>query len=374
MSSTRTLAQLLRSRHRLWQLNGSGKYAASIGCIEQSHVSIILGKRSVLPRIERVCAAGLWTQSHLFCGSSQLLRLESPAQSYGPNISALYPYFQQQWHPTANQHLGSIVIKRHSKRKVWWACNQSPDGHLHEWEASIHMRTRGRGRPQCSGHKLCKHSSLATNFPEVAPYWDGVQNGCTAAEVHSKSNQRAHWKCRSCSHAWLDAPQHRVCAVRACPACNVDDDRQPNMPHPTFAACQHPLLQEWNFELNAAAGIFPPDVTLCSNKLVHWKCDKCRAGHQHLWVAPPHDRTSRKHVGCPFCASRAACKCNSLRTLRPAVAAEWHPSRNARTPDDYTYCSHYEAWWHSEQKGSWQQRIYDRVRQHDAAIAAGRNS
>ena len=268
--------------------------------------------------------------------------------------------------------MGSTVIRKFSHYKAWWACNKCPDGYLHEWQASIKDRSRGRGCPQCSGHKLCKHSSLATKFPEVAPYWDAVKNGCTADQIHARSNQMAHWTCPVCSHAWIDTPDRRIRAVSACPNCNLGHDRQPYTRQPTFAASQHHLLQEWDFERNDAAGILPSEVTLGRNIPVHWKCDKCPAGQQHLWVATPHDRTSRKGKGCPFCASQAVCKCNSLQTHRPAVADEWHPSRNEGTPDDYTYSSNCKVWWQNKQQGTWQQQIDHRVASYDGGIAAGR--
>ena len=243
---------------------------------------------------------------------------------------------------------------------------------MHEWEARVDKRSSGTGCPQCSGHKLCKHSSLATKFPEVAPYWDVVKNGCTADQIHARSEQMAHWKCHKCNFAWTDKPDQRIRAESACPKCNIGHDRQPYTRQPTFAACQHHLLQEWDFKRNDAAGIFPSEVTLSSGKPVHWKCDKCPAGQQHLWVARAVDRTGRKRKGCPFCASQAVCKCNSLQTQRPVVAGEWHPSRNEGTPDDYTYTSHHEAWWQNKQHGTWQQTINHRVVTYDGAIAAGR--
>lgn len=203
MSSTRMLAQLLRSRHRLCQSNGSG----------------------------------LCKQNYLFCASSQLFCTETPAHLHGPNISALDLHLQQQWHPIANQHLGSIVIRKFSHRKVWWTCHECPGGRLHEWQATIADRSRGSSCPRCSGHELCKHSSLATKFPEEAPYWDAVKNGCTADQIPAQSSQMAHWKCPECSHVWNDTPWSKVRAVSACAKCNIGHHRQPNTPHPTFAAC-----------------------------------------------------------------------------------------------------------------------------------------
>ncbi len=40
-------------------------------------------------------------------------------------------HLRQQWDYAANAHLGDVVIKPQSNRKVWWMCDQCPDGHPH---------------------------------------------------------------------------------------------------------------------------------------------------------------------------------------------------------------------------------------------------
>jgi len=47
----------------------------------------------------------------------------------GPDISQLKPHLQQQWDQEANAHLGSVVIKQHSGKRVQWICDQCPNGH-----------------------------------------------------------------------------------------------------------------------------------------------------------------------------------------------------------------------------------------------------
>ena len=73
-----------------------------------------------------------------------------------------------------NKHLGSIVVKPQSGRKVWWSCPDCPDGHSHIWEATVANRTTGSGCPFCSGAKVCKHNSLATN---VEVHLTGTETG-----------------------------------------------------------------------------------------------------------------------------------------------------------------------------------------------------
>ena len=186
--------------------------------------------------------------------------------------------------------------------------------------------------------------------------------------VLAESHQQAHWCCSHCKHIWTAMPNTKVQTNSGCPKCS--QHRGPNTRHPTFAECQHPLLTEWNHDHNAAQGLFPNNVTLRSNKQVHWSCKKCPLGEQHLWTAAPHSRLAKKPQGCPFCARKSACKCNSLQTHFPAIASEWHHDKNVGTPQDYTFSSNRKVWWHNAERGSWQQTINARtngIAQHTAS-------
>src|SRR5207245_2670051 len=51
-------------------------------------------------------------------------------------------------------------------------------------------------------------------------------------------------------------------------------------------------------------------------------------------------------AGCPFCCGNRVAPSNSLRTKRPALAREWHSTKNGRlTPDDVTPGSNRVVWW-----------------------------
>ena len=123
-------------------------------------------------------------------------------QQTGPTISRIDPALQQQWDHAANAHLGTLDIKPYSNRKVWWTCDQCPDGHLHSWEASVSSRTRGRGCPQCCGRKVCKHNSLATKAPQVAAQWDSETNDGTPEDLTAQSHQLVGWLCDVCGNDW----------------------------------------------------------------------------------------------------------------------------------------------------------------------------
>ena len=288
------------------------------------------------------------------------------AQQKGPDLSRLAPALQLQWDHAANAHLGPIDIKPYSNRKVCWTCDQCPDGHLHSWEALISNRTNGGGCPQCSGRKVCKHNSLATKAPKVAAQWDYKANAGTPDSVVARSHQPIGWLCEVCGNTWSAAPDARVSKRKVgCPQCYESRRGKNQIKHPTFAECQDPhskaVLAEWDHERNAAKRNFPHNTRLYSHKQIFWLCRKCPAGQQHSWSTTPNLRNGSSKTGCPWCAGKAACRCNSLQTLYPAIAAEWDQFQNTGQPSDYTGSSTFEAWWTSPQHGSWKQSIDGRT-------------
>ena len=64
-----------------------------------------------------------------------------------------------------------------------------------------------------------------------------------------------------------------------------------------------------------------------SHKSVWWQCEK-----GHTWQAMVKSRV--EGCGCPVCANRATIPgFNDLATTEPALAAQWHPTKNgALTP------------------------------------------
>ncbi|KAL3132803.1 hypothetical protein ABBQ38_006730 [Trebouxia sp. C0009 RCD-2024] len=284
-------------------------------------------------------------------------------QQGGPDISRLDAALQQQWDHAANAHLGNIDIKPQSNRKVWWRCDQCPEGHLHRWFTTVQKRTNGTGCPQCNGRAVCKHNSLATKAPKVAAQWDYDVNIGTPDSVVAQSNTKVGWKCSECGCKWTASPSSRVSKLKSgCPHCaKRGKATEKRTRHPTFAECQHPLLAEWDHKRNAAHGNYPNETRLRSSKKIFWLCTKCPAGQEHSWPASPGIRTSRNQSGCPTCAGHAACRCNPLQALYPDIAAEWDYSKKQGQPSDHTASSTFLAWWSSPLCDSWQQSINSRT-------------
>ena len=135
--------------------------------------------------------------------------------------------------------------------------------------------------------------------------------------------------------------------------------------HSTLTESQHKMLQLWDWKLNEEAGLDPSKLRCRSNKKAHWVCHKCPVGQPHRWQAVIGDmyRTMlRGTQGCPCCQGMQACKCNSLQSLFPEVAAEWDYERNQGTPADYSAHSSVKVWWYNSHRGHFKVRITERTR------------
>ena len=284
-----------------------------------------------------------------------------------PNTSLLADELQKQWHEKLNMHLGDALIRPGSDRKVWWSCDQCPDGLPHIWEAVVNARTQGTGCPFCSGNAICQHNTLARKAPEVALFWDAKRNHpMSPDQVTVFSHMRAHWKCSTCLHEWQAGVSTKVKGKTGCPKCakahsgrKADGTRQK---HPTFAAAQHALLQQWDHDRNRENGNLPGNTTLRSNKLIWWQCQECPKGKVHSWQARASDRTScKKSTGCPCCAGQQLCECNSLETVCPDIAADFDAEKNGVSAAEVTSSTHTKYSWLSDEPGAKEQSVNQRT-------------
>ena len=278
-------------------------------------------------------------------------------QQQGPDISLLSPVLQRQWHSAKNVHHGNILIKPHTHRKVWWSCDQCPDGHPHVWEATVSPRSNGTSCPFCNNNRVCQHNSLATKRPDIALEFSDRNQG-TAHEYTAASRKAVFWRCRY-GHEYAAAINNRTTNNRGCPECFAARNSQPKQKHPVLADSTHAMLQYWDAELNAKEGLNLNKVRCRSGRVCNWVCHSCPKGRLHRWRAQPG--TLYKGHGCPCCSGRKACICNSLQSLFPDVAAEWDYTRNTGTPADYTASSNSKVWWCSDRQGSFQARIDTRT-------------
>mgnify|MGYP000906751713 CR=1 FL=1 len=116
------------------------------------------------------------------------------------------------------------------------------------------------------------------------------------------------------------------------------------------------LFEEWDFEKNDELGLDIYQVTKGSNKKANWICKDCNSH----WLAMINDRTNNN--GCPYCRGLRVNDTNSLQSLNPKLAKEWHPTKNVElTPNEVTTGSNRKAWWLGKCGHEWNSSIKNRV-------------
>ena len=150
------------------------------------------------------------------------------------------------------------------------------------------------------------------------------------------------------------APSSHTTKGIGCSACSWDKRRAET----GFLDITHPwLIAEWHPSLNG--NLQPNQLTHGSNTRCWWKCPDCESAYD----ASVNVRTTLGSK-CPFCSGKRVNDTNSLASLYPHIAKEWHPSRNGRRrPDEFTSSSSFLAWWLCALcESSFEATIHSRVR------------
>lgn len=100
------------------------------------------------------------------------------------------------------------------------------------------------------------------------------------------------------------------------------------------------LFIEWDYEKNNELGLNIYNATKGSQKNAWWICIKCMSSYD----ANFNNRFNNSK--CPYCTGKKANQTNSLASLRPDLAKQWHPTKNRKlTPFDVTHKSNKKVWW-----------------------------
>jgi hypothetical protein len=193
--------------------------------------------------------------------------------------------------------------------------------------------------------------SLQTEYPELAKQWHPIRNASlTADSVTPHSGQKVWWLCQY-GHEWQAVINSRARGGHGCPYCvgqKPTADRN-------FATKYPELVKEWNWEKNGHNK--PVDFSPRSKSKVWWKCEK-----GHSWQATIQNRTRDWKSICPFCNNRKLGEDNSLAQVRPDIAKDWHPYKNASlTPNDVVAGGSKKVWWICKHGHEWQTTVGNRV-------------
>lgn len=191
-----------------------------------------------------------------------------------------------------------------------------------------------------------KSRSLLQEFPDIAAEWHPTLNGLRSPDdVNPGSKEPAWWLCKQCGHEWRVRPGHRTKGGSGCPECGRKTAAiKKRMPKPgnSLAEVYPRLLKIFHPDKNGDLDLY--QVNNGAVLTIWWRCPDC--GHEWKTRQP-------RNAGCRPCGTKRRALAmttpgpgESLADLYPAVAAQWHPSKNGDLLPSQIKETHTKAvWW-----------------------------
>jgi hypothetical protein len=306
-----------------------------------------------------------WERLTIFLGKQRFGRLTKAVADRNYDLDhftwtvASFPELVSQWDVKRNRSLKpSDITFCSTTKEVWWRCPVSND---HAWQSVPgkrllynHGNFRIANCPFCSHHRSTPANSLAKKCPAIAKQWDIERNSPLGpSDVAPMSHKKVWWKCAK-GHVWNEPVRHRTSTEGKCPFCAGTRLSPDN----SLAAKDPNLAAEWHSTRNGR--LTPADLTNRSDRDVWWQCP---AGPDHAWQASPAYRV--QSPSCPYCSNRRASRDNSLAQTYPAVAKQWHPTKNGKLrPSEVVAGSRKKVWWKCPwgSDHEWECRVVNRTR------------
>jgi hypothetical protein len=186
-------------------------------------------------------------------------------------------------------------------------------------------------------------NAWVSDYPAIVSFWHPSKNRhLRPGEVRRGSHKTLWLRCtKGSDHVWSLTAAAATLTVRRsgrirCPFCHRTRVARSNSLTTTHPA----LAKQWHRTRNGR--LSPREVTAGSDRKVVWRCS---CGRDHVWETTVRSRAIQGR-GCPFCAKQRVSTATSLDAVAPAVALEWHPTRNGRlTAADVVAGSHKIVWW-----------------------------
>jgi len=268
-----------------------------------------------------------------------------PSATY--SLKTEHPELASEWHPTKNTITPEEILPK-SGVKVWWFCKEDAS---HEWQVSPNSRVYfSNGCPICSGRVASEKNNFAKTHPHLLQSWDYSKNDGDPRDFKSGSSVVVHWICPDYEyHRWESSIYSRV--NNKCPFCSgkrahVLDSVKHNSPE---------ILKEFLYFISKDdVKISLEDLPTRSSRRAKWQCKICN----HKYSLSVKDKI--KGESCSKCYPKYTN--GTLASKRPELAAEWHPSKNERTPEQITILSNTtEFWWLCENGHEWRKSLLART-------------
>lgn len=252
-----------------------------------------------------------------------------------------------EWDFEKNNELGLDIWKvtKGSNKKAWWVCKKCNS----TWEAMITNR-QNQNCPYCRGLKVNETNSLEKLRPDLSSEWNYHKNKLTPSDYVCGSNKKVWWICDK-GHEWEAIINNRHSKHHGCPVCaGIRIVKGYN----DISTTDPELIKFWNFDRNHDTCIF--NVGSGFTKKIWWKCPCCNSEFEmKIFIM-------LRLNNCPYCSGYRVNHTNSLATINPELAAQWHPTLNGElSPNDITSKSNKKAWWIGNCGHEWESVIITRA-------------
>jgi len=187
--------------------------------------------------------------------------------------------------------------------------------------------------------------------PDLLAQWCTEKNaGLSPEQVTIASEKVVWWRCER-GHEWQSYIFARTRQGQGCPYCAgqrvLTGETDLLSRYPKVAARWHPTKNGL---------LTPEDVMPHTHKRYWWRCER---GHE--WQVSP--TALIQGSGCPYCAGKKAITGETdLVTLRPDLAAEWHPEKNGKlSPENVSPGCVRKVWWRCGLGHDYQSCVFSRA-------------
>lgn len=164
---------------------------------------------------------------------------------------------------------------------------------------------------------LSKKPKVDSNLDDIRAQFHMTLNGTLRFDDLTRgSEKRVWWRCeapRCCEteHIWETGAYSRLTLRTGCPfCCNRNTCR-----------CKSLGARFPDIAAQIDGDIDPFGVSAFSNKILTFRCTQSCCATEHVWATSVCNRTSQSQ-GCPFCSGKRACRCKSLGSKHPEIAAQ----------------------------------------------------
>jgi Probable Zinc-ribbon domain len=314
-------------------------------------------------KLEWRCAEGhIWSATRGSVASGKWCPICSGRTAWTDNnLEVTHPEITAEWHPTKNGDLSPKDFKAGSGKKVWWKCSHNPK---HEWPTKISHRTGSNSgcpycAPQSSRIEIRAYTELKALFPEAI--WRHKIEGSEADIFIPELDLAVEVDGNYWHKDFLEADKNKNVLFRKS---NITTLRLREAGLPQIEA--HDVIFSSNDDdLITIRSLISAILDLTSGQVIK-------------------DRLANYLTRDNFCNDKEYNRIlsylpapppeESLLTLEPKVAKDWHNEKNnPLKPEMFKPRSGKTVWWRCSKnpKHEWKVRIITRTRGNGCPFCAG---